>query len=55
MAGFTREYVKRNVGIDLRFDNSYIKRDLAIGFIPFEQTIIDHFEQLLNDGIIKKR
>lgn len=53
--GFTREYVKRNVGIDLNMDNSYIQKDLAMSFIPFERTIIDHFEQLLNDELIKRR
>ena len=52
--GFTREYVKRNVGIDLNFDNSYIQKDLSINFIQFEKTIIDHFEQLVNDGLIIK-
>ena len=52
-AGFTRKYVKLNVGIDLRFDNSYIRKDLGIEFIPFEKTITDHFEQILNDGIVK--
>ncbi len=54
LAGFTRKYVKLNVGIDLRFDNSYIRKDLGLEFTPFEQTITDHFEQLINDGIIKK-
>jgi nucleoside-diphosphate-sugar epimerase len=55
LAGFTRKYVKLNVGIDLKMDNSYIRKDLNLEFIPFEKTISDHFEQLLNDGIIKKR
>ena len=52
--GFTRKYVRLNVGIDLNFDNSYIRKDLNLEFIPFEKTISDHFEQLLNDGIIKQ-
>lgn len=55
LAGFSRKYVKLNVGIDLKLDNSYIRKDLNLEFIPFEKTISDHFEQLLNDGIIKKR
>lgn len=55
IAGFTRKYVKLNVGIDLRFDNSYIQKDLGIEFIPFEKTITDHFEQILNDGIVKRK
>jgi nucleoside-diphosphate-sugar epimerase len=54
MVGFTRKYVKLNIGIDVRFDNSFIRKDLALEFIPFEKTITDHFQQLLKDGIIKK-
>ncbi len=55
MIGFTRKYVKLNVGIDIRFDNSYIRKDLGLEFTPFETSISDHFEQLLRDGIIEKR
>jgi len=54
LAGFTRKYVKLNVGLDLKFNNSYIRKDLEMNFIPFEQTITDHFQQLRNDGIVKK-
>jgi nucleoside-diphosphate-sugar epimerase len=54
MVGFTRKYVKLNVGYDIRMDNSYIKKDLGMNFIPFDQTITDHFKQLLADGIIKR-
>ncbi|HZL10558.1 MAG TPA: aldehyde reductase [Prolixibacteraceae bacterium] len=54
IAGFSRKYVKLNVGIDLKMDNSYIQKDLSLDFIPFEKTITDHFEQLLADGIVKK-
>lgn len=55
LAGFTRKYVKLNVGIDLKLDNSYIRKDLNLEFISFEKTISDHCAQLLNDGIIKQR
>ncbi|MBN2774494.1 MAG: NAD-dependent epimerase/dehydratase family protein, partial [Prolixibacteraceae bacterium] len=51
--GFTRKYVKNNVGYDVKFDNSYIKKDLGIEFIPFEKTIIDFVDQLIKDGLIK--
>ncbi|MBW8333325.1 MAG: NAD-dependent epimerase/dehydratase family protein [Prolixibacteraceae bacterium] len=54
LIGFSRKYVKLNVGYNLRTDNSYIKKDLGMEFLPFEQTISDHFKQLLADGIIKK-
>jgi len=54
LVGFSRKYVKLNIGIDLKFDNSYIRKDLALEFTPFEKTITDHFQQLLADGIVKK-
>ena len=52
LMGFSRKYVKRNVGYDLIFDNSYIKKDLRIDFLPFEKTVTDHFEQLVTDELI---
>lgn len=52
LMGFSRKYVERNVGYNMVFDNSYIGQDLQIGFIPFEKTILDHFNQLVNDGLI---
>ncbi|HKJ40999.1 MAG TPA: hypothetical protein VKA27_02850, partial [Sunxiuqinia sp.] len=50
--GFSRKYVERNVGYDIVVDNSYIKKDLGIDFIPLKQTVTDHFEQLVNDNLI---
>jgi nucleoside-diphosphate-sugar epimerase len=50
--GFTRKYVKLNVGLDVKFDNSYIKNDLQMSFIPFEKTIFDHLAQLVDDGLL---
>ena len=54
LIGFSRKYVKLNIGIDVKFDNSYIRKDLTMEFLPFETTISDHFTQLLDDGIIKR-
>ena len=50
--GFSRKFVKLNVGYDFVFDNSYIKEDLKISFTPFEKTINDHFNQLVDDELI---
>jgi nucleoside-diphosphate-sugar epimerase len=54
MYGFTRKYVSRNVGYLLRFDNSYSKEDLGMTYIPIEQTVKDHFQQILDDGLLDK-
>ena len=52
--GFTRKYVSRNAGIQMKFDNSYSKKDLSMSYIPIEQTVKEHFQQLLDDGLLEK-
>ena len=53
--GYTRKYVSRNVGYQIKFDNSYSKADLRMSYIPVEQTVRDHFQQILDDGLLGKR
>jgi hypothetical protein len=36
------------------FDNSYSKTDLDMSYIPIEQTIKEHFQQILDDGLLSK-
>lgn len=55
LAGLSRKFVSTNIGYPLKFDNSYIKKDLGMDFLPPEKTIVDHFQQLLDQGLIKKR
>lgn len=51
-AGYSRKFIARNIGFDFCFDNSGVKRKLNLDFRPFEQTITDHFHQLINDKLI---
>jgi nucleoside-diphosphate-sugar epimerase len=53
--GFTRKFVSRNVGYHARFDNSYGKADLGMSYLPVEQTVKEHFQQILDDGLLQKR
>ena len=55
MFGFTRKYVSRNVGYPVKFDNSYSKEDLGMNYIPIDQTVKDHFQQILDDGFLDKK
>ncbi|SEQ25394.1 dihydroflavonol-4-reductase [Solimonas aquatica] len=55
ISGVTRDFISRNVGYPLRFDNSYACRDLQMRFRPFEETLVDHFQQLIDDGVVKDR
>lgn len=54
MFGYTRKWVIRNVGIQIKLDNSYSKTDLGLSYIPIEQTVKDHFQQILDDGLLDK-
>jgi len=54
MMGYTRKYVSRNVGIQTKFDNSYSKTNLGISYITIDQTVKDHFQQILNDNLLSK-
>ena len=54
MFDFNREYVSRNVGYPVKIDNSYSKADLGMAYIPIEQTVKEHFQQILDDGLLKR-
>jgi nucleoside-diphosphate-sugar epimerase len=54
MYGYTRKYVSRNAGYLIKFDNSYSKSDLGMTYIPIEQTVKEHFQQILDDALLKK-
>ena len=53
--GIRPRFVARNVGHPVRFDNSYARSDLAMTFRPAAQAVVDHFQQLLDDGLVKRR
>lgn len=52
--GYTREYVSKNVGTHIKLDNSYSKADLGMSYITIEQTVKEHFQQILDDGLLDK-
>lgn len=52
LQGITRKFVSRNVGHPLRFNNSYTEQDLGMKFRPVSETVNDHFQQLLDDGVV---
>ncbi|MDJ0811376.1 MAG: aldehyde reductase [Desulfobacterales bacterium] len=50
--GRTRKYVSLNVGIPIRFDNRYSQKDLGISYRPVEQTVQEHFQQIVDNGLL---
>ena len=52
LRGVPRRLVWRNAGHPLRFDNRYAKSDLGMSFRPAAESIVEHFQQLLDDGLV---
>jgi len=47
-----KDYLKSNLGKELKFDNSKIKTDLGMAFLPLDQTIKDTIEDMIKWGHI---
>ncbi len=54
MGPVTRKFISRNVGYPLRFDNSRSKA-LGVNYRPAADTLKDHFDQVLEDGLVRRR
>jgi dihydroflavonol-4-reductase len=50
VAGLEREYLRRNIGFDLRVDNTRSRRALGVRYRPAQQSMEDMFEQLTERG-----
>jgi len=53
-AGFSREFVDKNVGWPLKFDNTRSVTELGLEYRPVEETLGDHFQQMIDDGVAHK-
>jgi nucleoside-diphosphate-sugar epimerase len=51
---FSRKFIKNNVNIPWRADNSKVRRDLKMEFMPLKETMEDSFQVLIDEGIIKE-
>lgn len=52
---FTRRYLKNNVNIEWKADNSKIRNELGISFRPLQTTMEDAFQVLVDEGIVKAK
>ena len=48
LQGLKRKYIKNNVGIPIRFDNSRSVTDLNINYRSMDETLKDHADQILS-------
>ena len=49
---FTRRFIRNNVNIPWKADNSKIKNDLGMSFRPMQETMEDAFQVLIDEGIL---
>jgi hypothetical protein len=52
---FTRKFIRNNVNIPWRADNSKIKKELGMSFRPLKETMEDSFQMLIDEGILKAK
>lgn len=52
---FSRRFIKNNVNIPWRADNSKVKKDLGMTFKPLQETMEDSFQVLIDVGILKAK
>lgn len=52
---FTRKFIKNNVNIPWNADNSKIKKDLGLSFMPLKTTMEDSFQILIDEGILTEK
>ncbi|MBI1268547.1 MAG: NAD-dependent epimerase/dehydratase family protein [Cryomorphaceae bacterium] len=49
----TRKFVRNNVNLPWRADNSKSREELAMNYRPLKETMIDSFEMLISEKIVK--
>lgn len=52
---FTRKFIRNNVDIAFRADNSKIKKELGIAFRPMKETMEESFQALIDSNILKAK
>lgn len=53
--GYSRDFVWRNMGWPVHFDNSRSRSDLGLVYRDVREAVCEHFQQLLDDGLVKRR
>lgn len=54
LAGFSSKFVELNMGYPIFFNAQKSKDELGIEYRPVQESLVEHFQQLLDDGIVKK-
>ncbi|CAJ1501417.1 NAD-dependent epimerase/dehydratase family protein [[Mycobacterium] holstebronense] len=54
VAGLTRPFVERNIDWPLCLDGSRARTELAIDFRPVADSVVEHFQQMIDDGVARR-
>jgi dihydroflavonol-4-reductase len=54
LAGFSREFVEKNMGYPIYFNAQKSRDQLGIQYRPVSESLVEHFQQLLEDGVVKQ-
>ena len=54
LAGFSSKFVELNMGYPIFFNAQKSKDELGIEYRPVRESLVEHFQQLLDDGVVKK-
>jgi dihydroflavonol-4-reductase len=52
MVGFKRKMISRNVGYAWKVDNSKSKKAFWVRYRPLQESIVDFFQQMIDQGIV---
>jgi hypothetical protein len=48
----SRQFIKNNINVEWKADNSKIRKELGITFRPMKETMEDSFQTLIDNGIV---
>lgn len=51
----TRRFIRGNINVPWNADNSKIKRELGMTFRPMKETMVDAFQVLVDEGVLKRK
>lgn len=52
---FTRDFIRKNVDVEWKADNSKIKKELGVNFMPMKTTMEDSFQAMIDEKILKPK
>lgn len=55
LLGHSRKYIALNVGYPIYFNAEKSKQELGMQYRDVKMSLVEHFQQLIDDGIVKKR